>query len=148
VTNNKGVFCVEPKAVVEAFVRAHNAHDLDAMMELLTDDGTMVDVASPIKLESKADVRRLYESIFAAIDITFEITAMIAEGDTVFVGLRTTGIGIGEFQGRDVTGARCDVAEGMLIETQDGRIHHTVVYSDTATLTRQLGYATAASTGA
>lgn len=128
-----------PKEVVTAFVEAHNAHDVDKMMSLLTEDSVMIDVAAPIPLDSKKDVRKLFEMIFAAIDIHFEITGMIAEGTKVFAALRTTGTGKGVWAGRDITGARCDVFEGMFVDTQGDQIKTTMFYSDTVTLSRQLG---------
>jgi predicted ester cyclase len=133
-----------PKEVAMAFVDAHNRHDVDQMLSLLTEDSVMIDVAAPIPLNSKADVRKLYEMIFAAIDINWGITGMIAEGNKVFVALRTTGPGIGLWLGRDLKGARLDLFEGLFLETQGNQIKCTQAYSDTATLTRQCGgYSTA-----
>lgn len=133
-----------PKEVVKAFVDAHNKHDVEKMMSLLTEDSIMIDVCAPIPLDSKADVRKLYQMIFAAIDIRWDITGMISEGNKVFVALRTTGPGIGPWLGRDIKGAQVDVFEGMFIETQANQIKRTMFYSDTATLTRQCGgYVTA-----
>ncbi len=128
-----------PKEVVTAFVEAHNAHDVDKMMSLLTEDSVMIDVAAPIPLDSKKDVRKLFEMIFASIDIHFEITGMISEGNRVFAALRTTGPGTGIWAGRDIRGAQCDVFEGMFVETQGDQMKTTMFYSDTATLSRQLG---------
>ena len=128
-----------PKEVVTAFVEAHNAQDIETMMSYLTEDSVMIDVAAPIPLDTKQDVRKLYEMIFAAIDIHFEITGMIAEGNKVFAALRTTGTGKGVWAGRDITGARCDVFEGMFVDTQGDQIKTTMFYSDTVTLSRQLG---------
>ena len=128
-----------PKEVVTAFVNAHNAQDIETMMSYLTEDSVMIDVAAPIPLDTKQDVRKLYEMIFAAIDIHFEITGMIAEGNKVFAALRTTGTGKGVWAGRDITGASCDVFEGMFAETRGDQLKATMFYSDTATLSRQLG---------
>lgn len=128
-----------PKEIVAGFVAAHNAHDVDKMMDYLAEDSVMIDVAAPIPLNSKQDVRRLFEMIFASIDIHFEITGMIAEGSKVFAALRTTGPGKGVWMGRDITGAYCDVFEGMFCETQNDQIVTTMFYSDTATLSKQLG---------
>lgn len=129
----------DPKQVMRAFVDAHNAHDIDGMMDLLTEDSVMIDVAAPIPLESKADVRKLYEMIFAAIDINFNITNMISEGNRVFAAIHTTGKGTGVWAGADIKGAECDVFEGMFAEVRDGKICRTQFYSDTATLSKQLG---------
>lgn len=128
-----------PKEVVTAFVEAHNDHDVDKMMSYLTEDSVMIDVAAPIPLNNKNDVRKLFEMIFAAIDIHFEITGMIAEGNKVFAALRTTGPGKGVWMERDLTGAQCDVFEGMFAEIKGNQIKTTMFYSDTATLSKQLG---------
>ncbi len=130
---------MDPKQVVRAFVDAHNAHDIDAMMALLAEDSVMIDVAAPIPLDSKQDVRKLFGMIFAAVDINFAITEMICEGDRVFAAIDTTGVGTGTWMGRDITGSKCDVYEGMLCEVRDGQIVRTHFYSDTATLSKQLG---------
>ncbi|MGE3745301.1 MAG: nuclear transport factor 2 family protein [Sphingomonadaceae bacterium] len=130
---------MSPKEVVTAFVEAHNEHALDKMMTYLTEDSEMIDVASPIALESKKDVRRLFEMIFGSLDVHFEITGMISEGDRVFAALRTTGLGTGEFMGRDLRGAKFDVFEGMFVEVSGHQIKKTMFYSDTATLSKQLG---------
>lgn len=127
------------KEIIAAFVEAHNAHDVDRMMSYLAEDSVMIDVAAPIPLCSKGDVRKLYEMIFASFDVHFEITEMIAEGNKVFVALRTTGPGKGLWQGRDIKGRHCDIFEGIFCEIQDNQIKKTMVYSDTATLARQLG---------
>jgi predicted ester cyclase len=128
-----------PKEIMSAFVEAHNAHDVERMMTYLAEDSVMIDVAAPIPLNSKGDVRKLYEMIFASFDVRFEIAGMIAEGDRVFAALRTTGLGKGQWQGRDITGLHCDIFEGMFCEMQGNQIKKTMFYSDTATLARQLG---------
>ena len=47
------------KEIIAAFVEAHNAHDVDRMMSYLAEDSVMIDVAAPIPLCSKGDVRKL-----------------------------------------------------------------------------------------
>ena len=138
-----------PKEVVEAFVDAHNRHDVAGMLALLADDAVTIDPASPIPLHGKDDVRRLYEAIFTSVpDIDFAVTVLVAEGDRVFAAFRTTGTGSGTFQGRDVDGRKIDVQEAMLARIAGGRIAWAQFYSDTATLMAQLGYETAASRAA
>jgi steroid delta-isomerase-like uncharacterized protein len=128
-----------PKEIITAFVEAHNAHDVDKMMTYLTDDSVMIDVAAPIPLNTKEDVRKLFKMIFSSVDVHFEITGMISEANKVFAALRTTGRGKGLWQGRDISAACVDVFEGMFCETRDDQIKTTMFYSDTATLSRQLG---------
>jgi len=130
---------MSPKEIIRAVVAAHNAHDVERMMSYFTEDSVMIDVASPIPLDSKNDVRKLYEMIFSSLDIHFEITGMIAEGNKVFVALRTTATGKGKLAGQDITGAKLDVFEGMFVETIDDQIKTTMFYSDTATCSKQLG---------
>jgi predicted ester cyclase len=123
----------DPKQVVRAFVDAHNRHDIEKLMGYLAEDSKMLDVAAPIPLNSKADVRKLYEMIFESLpDIHFEITGMVCEGNEVFAAFRTTANGKGKWMGRDIT--------------ENGQIQNTMFYSDSATLSKQLGgYATAVS---
>jgi steroid delta-isomerase-like uncharacterized protein len=128
-----------PKEIMKEFIAAHNKHDVEKMMTLLTDDCETIDPAAPIPLRGKEDVRKLYNLIFSSIDIHFEITTMIAEGDKVFTAWRTTGPGKGIWGGKDVKGLHCDVFEGCVAETQSGKIKKMLFYSDTATLSRQLG---------
>jgi predicted ester cyclase len=127
------------KEIVKAFIAAHNKHDIDRMMTFLTDDCVTIDVAAPIPLQGKEDVRKLYEMIFSSIDIHFEITTVISEDNKVFAAWRTTGPGIGVWAGRDVRGLHCDVFEGCLAETRGEKISKMLFYSDTATLSRQMG---------
>jgi steroid delta-isomerase-like uncharacterized protein len=135
-----------PKQVVTAFVDAHNKHDVEELLSFLADDSTMIDVAAPIPLNSKADVRKLFEMIFSSIpDVKFEVTGMVAEGNEIFVGLRTTGKGAGTWAGSNIAGKVVDVYEGMHLRIENGKIQDTMFYSDTATLTKQLGYQTAVS---
>jgi steroid delta-isomerase-like uncharacterized protein len=135
-----------PKEVVKAFVAAHNRHDIEALMGFLSENSKMLDVAAPIPLNSKADVRKLYEMIFKSLpDINFEITGMISEGNQVFAAFRTTGKGSGTWMGKDITGKPIDVFEGVHMHIENGQITNTMFYSDSATLTKQLGYQTAVS---
>jgi ketosteroid isomerase-like protein len=95
---------MNPKGAVRAFVDAHNAHDIEKLMAHLAEDSVMIDVAAPISLNSKTDVRKLFTMNFQALpDVHFEITGMISEGNKAFATLRTTGTGWGEWAGRDIT---------------------------------------------
>jgi predicted ester cyclase len=114
-------------------------HDLDKMMTYLSDDSVMIDVASPLPLDSKEDVRKLYAHIFESIDVHFEITSMIEEGTKVFAALRTTGKGKGVWAGKNVKGAPLDIFEAMYCETNGKQITRTMFYSDTASLSKQMG---------
>ncbi len=136
-----------PKEVVKAFVAAHNRHDIEELLGYLAEDSKMIDVAAPIPLNSKADVRKLYEMIFESIpDINFEVTGMVCEGEQIFAAFRTTGTGRGKWMGRDITGKKCDVYEGVHMHIRNGQIQNTMFYSDSASLTKQLGgYSTAVS---
>ena len=41
--------------------------------------------------------------------------------------------------GKDLKGAKCEVFEGMFAEIRGNQIEKTMFYSDTATLSQQLG---------
>lgn len=132
---------MDPKQIVRTFVAAHNCHDIDGMLEQLTDDAEISDPASPIPLHGKASIRPQYELIFGALpDINFEITQIISEGDTVFAALRTTGTGAGDFMGTDISGRHIEVLEAMLVRIENNKIAEGQFYSDTAKLSQALGY--------
>ena len=137
----------DPEQVVKAFVDAHNRHNIEELMSYLAESSVMIDVAAPIPLNSKADVRKLYEMIFTSLpDINFEVTGMVAQGNQVFAAFRTTATGKGNWMGRDISGKKCDVLEGVHMRIENGQIQNTMFYSDSATLTKQLGgYQTAVS---
>ena len=126
---------------MRTFIDAHNRHDIDGMLERLTDDAHIADPASPIPLHGKASIRPQYDLIFGAVpDIHFEVTHMIAEGGLVFAALHTPGPGSGDFMGRDITGKAIEVLESMLARVEGDRIAWGQFYSDTAKLSRVLGY--------
>ena len=132
---------MDPKQVVRTFIDAHNRHDIDGMLAQLADDAEIADPASPIPLHGKDSIRPQYELIFGAVpDIHFEVTQMIAEGDRVFAALHTTGTGSGDFMGNDITGKAIEVLESMHVRIEQDKIAWGQFYSDTAKLSRELGY--------
>ena len=110
---------------------------------------TVLTGEGPVRIEVPRDRDGSFEPIlipkherrFTGFDD--KIIAMYARGMTMTAreqaALRTTGPGTGVWAGRDITGARCDVFEGMFVETQGDQMKTTMFYSDTATLSRQLG---------
>ncbi len=132
---------MDPKEIVQTFIAAHNRHDIDGMLDMLTDDAEITDPATPIPLHGKASIRPQYELIFGAIpDINFEITHMISEGGQVFTAVHTTGTGAGKFLDNDITGIEIELLESLLCRVEDGKIAWGQFYSDTAKLARTLGY--------
>ena len=132
---------MDPKQVVLSFIEAHNRHDIAGMLARLTDGAQIADPASPIPLHGKADIKPQYELIFGAVpDVHFEVTHLIAEGNLVFAALHTTGTGAGDFMGRDITGKTVEVQEAMLARIEGDRIAWGQFYSDTAKLSKELGY--------
>jgi predicted ester cyclase len=130
----------EAKQVVKALIDAHNRHDLEEMLSYISDDIVMIDTVAPIPLNNKGDVRKLYEMIFSSLpSINFETMFIIAEGNEVFAGFRTTGTGSGIWGGKDVTGLPFDVYEGIFFRVVDGKITYFMGFSDSAMLTKQLG---------
>jgi predicted ester cyclase len=130
----------EAKQVVKALIEAHNRHDLEEMLSYISDDVVMIDTVAPIPLNDKRDVRKLYEMIFSTLpNIHFQTMFLIAEGNEVFAGFRTTGNGSGIWGGKDVTGKPFDVYEGIFVRVANGKVNYFMGFSDSALLTRQLG---------
>lgn len=121
-------------------IEAHNRHDLEKMLSYFSDDVKMIDTVAPIPLNNMDDVRALYTMIFRSLPtINFETMFLIAEGDQVFAGLRTTGTGSGVWGDKDVTGMPFDVYEGIFVRVVNGKINYFMGFSDSAMLTKQLG---------
>jgi predicted ester cyclase len=130
----------DAKQVVKAMIEAHNRHDLEGMLSYISEDIVMVDTVAPIPLNNKGDVRKLYELIFTTLPtIHFHTMFLIAEGNEVFAGFRTTGTGSGYWGGKDVTGKPFDVYEGIFCRVANGKVNYFMGFSDSALLTKQLG---------
>ena len=77
---------MEPVALVEAFGTAWAAHDLDAALELVTED-CVFDATGPapdgMRHVGRASIRQAWEAIFSDVTSRFEPEETFAAGDRV-----------------------------------------------------------------
>lgn len=85
--------------------------------------------------------RRWIEPFRAAFpDVRMETVELLAEGDRVVGRFRCSGTQLGEWRGREPTGARMhDIDEVYFFTIRDGRIVDAWGIEDTAKRVRQLG---------
>lgn len=80
---------------------------------------------------------RTYHSAFP--DISFEIEAVVAEGDTVAVRWRSTQTHLGEYLGMKPFGTRVSMTALQMLRFEDGRIAEIWIMFDPLKVMQQLG---------
>jgi steroid delta-isomerase-like uncharacterized protein len=122
------------REIVEAVVRALEAEDADALVELYADDAVLHHPLSPAPLRGSAAIRASEQELFDAFsDVSVEIARVLAEDNDVAaeVVVRAT---------HRETGRRIEMpsvwvfglgADGKIVEERD--------YLDTASFLRQVG---------
>ncbi len=90
---------IDPKPFAERWLKAWNAHDLDAVLALFHDD---VVFTSPLAmkivpesdgvLRGKPALRAYWSAALAQLaDLRFELTSLFAEVDSMLIGFRVNG---------------------------------------------------------
>ena len=153
----------EPEAAVsvewirdfaQRWLAAWNSHEVDRLLELMTDDVEYHDDAWPKTMHGHADVREFLESTWRGIpDMTFELVA----GPYVIPGQPRaafhwrgwgTHTGVLDPPGFAPTGRRWEVEGADFHEYRDGRVSRLRVSFDMMTVSRQLGLMPAPGSGA
>lgn len=116
--------------VVEQLVAAFNRRDRDAVAALLAEDATVVGIPLEPAL-GKAGAMALLEPFLAADEIDWQVTALAANGRTVF----TERVDRFRFAGRGWTAVR---AAGVFEIDDKGRIAAWRDYFDLAELERAM----------
>ena len=92
----------ENKAIVRRFIEAYNKHDLSSIEDFVAPD--YVDHTNQVDREG---LKQLFNMAFKAFPDWHEtIEDIIAEGDKVWVRVKTTGTHTGEWQGLAPTGKK------------------------------------------
>lgn len=117
-----------PEAVVDRFIEAQNAHDLEAVLTLLTDDFVFRDPESTFEV-SRSDVRPLFEWD-AATRWQGEASIVRTDGDTIRVRLVETNqflerLGLGPMS-HDVTYVVADGRLRQIVASFDPALQQSV----------------------
>lgn len=108
----------EPQAVVEAFLAALAASELESAMELLAEDVRYVNVGLPAMV-GRWRVRRAFDGLTRPA-VSFEVVnhAIAADGETVLTE-RTDVISVGPFRAQFWVAGRFDVRDGEIVLWRD-----------------------------
>ena len=127
------------KSLLERWIAAGDAGDLDAFDELLHRD---VVVHAPMELstegiDSEKEVWR--KALEAMPDLRHEIRDVLISEGTEAARSVVTGTHRGDFAGIPASGRRFSVDQGLFATVQDGKIIEAWEIVDTASLMKQLG---------
>jgi steroid delta-isomerase-like uncharacterized protein len=127
--------------VVQAHMEAEDRQDLDAAVAAFTEDCWYSVPGLGIELRGKAEIRRWYEELFAAIpDFRNSEEHYWQAGDQIFFSAYMEGTHRGTWNGWAPTGRR--FRSPMLVRipiAPDGLMEAEIVYNDSADLFMQLG---------
>ncbi len=128
--------------VAQAFFDHFNAHDLDAVGRLQTDDFQSEATAGPMNKEQ--DRMYLQNFLTAFPDLHFETTLAVAQGDHVVINWAASGthngpLGTPSGGAIEPTGKKATVPGSSTYQIKDGKIARSATYFDMAGLLSQLG---------
>lgn len=126
--------------VVRGFLDAHNAHDIEAMAELVADDVLISGGADPGGVRGRAAATEFWAGMLVAFpDHHFEPIAFTAEGDRVFVEIEETGTMRGPLGPMAATGREFRVPAAFRFGIDPAGCIVTITsYFDMAAVGRQL----------
>ena len=134
----------ELEELIDRYNAAWNAHDVDAILELHTDDSIFENHTTGDVNVGKEAIGNAIRGIFTVFpDLEFETRRRYVRDDLVVQEWTARGTHLGKMSrsGIDVepTGRRVDYRGMDVIPIEDGLVARKDVYSDGVTLLRQLG---------
>jgi len=138
------VLAEENAALARQIYDLWNARDIEAALEMATDDVEVTLMAFPQTLTGRIGFRRFMQRFATAFpDMKKEITNQVASGDQVISEFRLRGTHDGPLQIPTgvipPTGRAVDLSVIEVMRIRDGKLTELRNYSDNATLMRQLG---------
>ena len=130
--------------VIEQFVAAHRAHDLDGLVSLLTDDVTIQSAAGADMPPAKGrdEARQHWQVLYNSFpDMRMDLVDVVADGDTLFAELSHGGTMEGPMGPRQPTGQSYRLTGAFRFDFADGKIQSILSYWDTGAMAKQLGLA-------
>jgi steroid delta-isomerase-like uncharacterized protein len=129
-------------ALIRRWAEAWNAHDVDALTALYTNDAVYEDVPFGLICTGHDEVRKLFESNFVTFGDDFRVDDVSGfRSDDRGVLLWTmSGTQIGDMLGRPSNGLQMSVRGTSVIDLRGDLIAHQSDFWDSATALRQLGH--------
>jgi steroid delta-isomerase-like uncharacterized protein len=111
------------KALVRRYFELWNAHEVDALGEVLADDAVDHDPYNPYGQEGLEGAKKTIQMYLDAFpDTHFEIDDIVAEGDRVATRWTATGTHEGELMGVAPTGKKSSVTGIAIDRIENGKI--------------------------
>src|SRR4029453_17251005 len=131
-----------PQQVWRTYIDAWNRHDIDAILDTVTDDFIYDERPATMEraLQGRPAFRAYLERIFSAFpDLSINVTscdvgAVLAVSESVMRGTH-----LGKLSGLPATRRRIATRVACVFEVRDGKLAHERLYWDRANTLRQLG---------
>jgi ketosteroid isomerase-like protein len=128
---------MRPAEVAAAFVARINAHDLDGLSELMTDDHVFID-ALDNRGAGRDAMRSGWKQYLALVpDYWIKVDTILQEDGTVALFGRAGGTYAGSIPAGQ--SGRWEMSAAWLAETRDGRVAMWRVYADNLLMRRLMG---------
>jgi steroid delta-isomerase-like uncharacterized protein len=128
-----------PVDVVDAYFRAAENHDVEAVLLHFAPRATYEDVTFSFRISGHAALRSMFESAFAAMSgAVRRQLRVVAQGDVVVVEWTATGTHTGTMLGVAATGRTITLRAVSIIEIESGAIARITDYTDRSGLETQL----------
>lgn len=126
--------------LAEEWISAMNAHNVERMASLLTEDAVADEVAEDEPRKGRDSIAEAYREVFAGYpDCKSEILNRVIGVDQAVVEVRFKGINVGAFRGTHATNKPIDLRIAYILKIKDGKISRVTEYYDLATLLVQQG---------
>ncbi len=134
-------------ALGHRLMEAWNSFDPERVVELLTDDHVYEDVTFGVINRGAAETRRFFQGAYGAFpDLHFTLTGPIVNAQPAAFEWTMTGTHNGDLPGLPATGKAFSVRGATVFEVDGDKIRAVRDYWDLATLLRQVGLMSAATT--
>ena len=134
----------ELQQFIDRYNAAWNGHDVDAIVEMHTDDSVFENHVTGDRNVGKEQIHRAVSGIFSVFpDLTFETRRAYVRDDLVVQEWTARGTHEGTMMRSGIevppTGRKVEYKGMDVIPIRDGLVARKDVYSDSVTLLRQLG---------
>jgi steroid delta-isomerase-like uncharacterized protein len=131
------------RKLLDRYVERYNAGDLDAVMDLYTEDATQL--MPDGTFEGRSTIReRLAQELNGFSDVAHRVESFVEQGDGfadewTFVGTHTAPFPLPDGSQLPPTGKRVEIRSMEFVQIRDGKIVVDNLYYDTMAVAVQLG---------
>ena len=131
-------------AMIQDHVRLESEHDLEGLLEGMTEDAFTDVICAPPKHKGKSGVSDRYWGQWTGFpDFCVRIRKIVALGDKYAVTKHEwSGTHLGDFLGIPPTGKRVKVKTAVVWEFRGNKIRGETIYYDLSTVMKQMGLKT------